>query len=160
MFQVGDRFGDYEVLQVLGAGGMGQVYKVRNTLSDRIEAMKVLLPELLGDTLLADRFLREIKVQASLIHKNIAQLYTAQRNGDQILMLLEFVDGVTLESLMKRGALTTDATVNLFVQVLDALAFAHSRGVVHRDIKPANIMVTGDGTAKLMDFRHCPRRPG
>ena len=152
MFQVGERVGDYEIMQVLGAGGMGQVYKVRNTLSDRIEAMKVLLPGLVGDAQLADRFLREIKVQASLIHKNIAQLYTAQRNGDQILMLLEFVDGVTLESLMKRGALTTEATVNLFVQVLDALSFAHSRGVVHRDIKPANIMVTGDGTAKLMDF--------
>ena len=152
MFQVGERVGDYEILQVLGAGGMGQVYKVRNTLSDRIEAMKVLLPGLVGDAQLADRFLREIKVQASLIHKNIAQLYTAQRNGDQILMLLEFVDGVTLDLLMKRGALSTDATVNLFAQVLDALAFAHSRGVVHRDIKPQNIMVTADGTAKLMDF--------
>ena len=152
MFQVGERIGDYEIMHVLGAGGMGQVYKVRNTLSDRVEAMKVLLPGLVGDTGLADRFLREIKVQASLIHKNIAQLYTAQRHGDQILMLLEFVDGSTLESLMKQGALNTGATIKIFVQVLDALSFAHGRGVVHRDIKPANIMVTPDGTAKLMDF--------
>ena len=152
MFQVGERVGDYEILQVLGAGGMGQVYKVRNTLSDRIEAMKVLLPGLVGDAQLADRFLREIKVQASLIHKNIAQLYTAQRNGDQILMLLEYVDGATMDNLMKRGALNTEAAVNLFAQVLDALAFAHAHGVVHRDIKPQNIMVTTDGTAKLMDF--------
>jgi eukaryotic-like serine/threonine-protein kinase len=152
MFQVGERIGDYEILQILGAGGMGQVYKVRNLLSDRIEAMKVLLPELVSDSLLADRFLREIKVQASLVHKNIAQLYTARREGDQLLMLLEFVDGLTLDALQRRGPLNTNSLVSLFGQVLDALAFAHSHGVVHRDIKPQNIMVRPDGTAKLMDF--------
>ena len=152
MYRVGERIGDYEILQFLGAGGMGQVYKVRNRLSDRIEAMKVLLPDLMNDPQLADRFLREIKVQATLVHKNIAQLYTARREGDQLLMLLEVVDGITLNELLQLGPLNLNSVVSLFSQVLDALSFAHSRGVVHRDIKPQNIMVTPDGTAKLMDF--------
>ena len=91
-FQVGQRVGDYEIVQVLGAGGMGKVYKVRNTISDRFEAMKVLLPDLAGDPDLADRFLREIKVQASLAHPNIASLYTALRYENQLLMLMEFVE--------------------------------------------------------------------
>jgi serine/threonine protein kinase len=152
MFQIGEKYGDYEVIQILGAGGMGQVYKVRNTLSDRCEAMKVLLPNLEGHADLADRFLREIKVQATLQHKNIAGLHTAQRQGDRILMFIEFVDGITLDKALQRGPLGGDLAANIIGQVLEALAYAHARGVVHRDIKPENIMVQPDGTVKLMDF--------
>src|SRR3954464_3622019 len=94
---VGSVVGDYQVIGILGAGGMGKVYKVRNTISDRIEAMKVLLPDLVSDPDLADRFLREIKVQASLEHPNIASLHTAVRVDNQLLMLMECVEGVTLE---------------------------------------------------------------
>src|ERR1039458_10467719 len=101
-YEVGSRVGDYEVLQVLGAGGMGDVYKVRNAISDRVEAMKVLLPDLVNQPDLADRFLREIKVQASLKHPNIASLHTAVRLDNQLLMLMEFVEGSTLEQKLKQ----------------------------------------------------------
>src|SRR6266404_2655740 len=97
LMNIGERSGDYEIVAILGAGGMGQVYKVRNILSDRIEAMKVLLPNLEGDTDLADRFLREIKVQAALDHPNIARLHTAQIFNNQLLMVMEYVEGVTIE---------------------------------------------------------------
>lgn len=152
MFSVGEKFGDYEVLQILGAGGMGQVYKVRNVLSDRLEAMKVLLPNLEKQADLLDRFMREIKVQAGLQHKNIAGLHTAQRQGDRILMFIEFVDGITLDKALTRGPLAPELSANIIGQVLEALEYAHGRGVVHRDIKPENIMVQQDSTVKLMDF--------
>jgi len=151
-FQPGHRVGDYEVLQVLGAGGMGKVYKVRNVISDRIEAMKVLLPDLHGHPDLAERFLREIKVQASLAHPNIASLYTALRHENQLLMFMEFVEGASVETLMEQGPIPIGRAIDIVSQVLAALAYAHARGVVHRDIKPANIMLTPGGEVKLMDF--------
>ena len=149
---VGDVVGDYQVVGILGAGGMGQVYKVRNMISDRVEALKILLPNLEADPELADRFLREIKVQASLDHPNIAALHTAQRVGNQVLMFMEFVEGESLESLLQRGPLPAAYGVNYIGQVAAALAYAHARGIIHRDIKPANMMLTPDGTVKLMDF--------
>ena len=99
---VGDRVGDYEIVGMLGAGGMGRVYKVRNVISDRIEAMKVLLPNLASEPELADRFMREIKVLASFNHPNIAALYTASRIDNQLVMIMEFVDGVSLGDLVKQ----------------------------------------------------------
>src|SRR5882724_10365092 len=151
-FQVGDRIGDYEILSVLGAGGMGKVYKVRNVISERVEAMKVLLPNLQSDPDLADRFMREIKVQASLDHPNIAGLHTAQRVDNQLLMFMEFVEGVGLDQQMHAGPIPLEKGIEYISQVLSALAYAHARGVVHRDIKPANMMLTPPGTIKLMDF--------
>ncbi len=151
-FQIGDRIGDYEILSVLGAGGMGKVYKVRNVISERVEAMKVLLPNLESDPDLADRFTREIKVQASLTHPNIAGLHTAQRIDNQLVMMMEFVEGVTIEQEMHDGAISIDKGVEYISQVLSALAYAHARGIVHRDIKPANMMLTPGGIVKLMDF--------
>ena len=150
--QVGSTIGDYEIVGILGAGGMGKVYKVRNLISDRVEAMKVLLPDLANAPEQADRFLREIKVQASLEHPNIASLHTAVRQDNQLLMLMEFVDGVTLEQRLKQGPLPVEEAVNYICQVLSALEYAHSRGVIHRDIKPANMMLTPAGVVKLMDF--------
>src|SRR6266851_3643224 len=94
---VGATLGDYQIVDILGAGGMGKVYKVRNLISDRVEAMKVLLPDLSHEADLADRFMREIKVQASLEHPNIAALRTALRVDNQLLMIMELVDGITLE---------------------------------------------------------------
>ncbi len=149
---IGDRVGDYEIVQVLGAGGMGQVFKVRNVLSDRIEAMKVLLPNLEGDPGLADRFLNEIKVQATLEHPNIAKLHTAMRIGNQLVMVMEFVDGTSLAQVLQRGPLPPSTAAAYASEVLDALGYAHARGVIHRDIKPANIMLTSGGEIKLMDF--------
>ena len=151
-FQAGQMLGDYEVLEILGAGGMGKVYKVRNTISSRIEAAKVLLPDLANSPELADRFLREIRVTATLDHPNIAKLHTALRLDNQLLMIMEFVEGTTLEQVIDKGRLTYQQAAGYITQVLSALAFAHSRGVVHRDIKPANMMLTAGGVVKLMDF--------
>jgi serine/threonine protein kinase len=149
---IGERIGDYEIVAILGAGGMGQVYKVRNVISDRVEAMKVLLPNLGGDSALADRFLREIKVQATLDHPNIARLNTAQQLGNQLVMLMEYVEGSSIDTLLKDGPMELSESLQCTSQVLDALSYAHARGVVHRDIKPANIMLTPLGVVKLMDF--------
>src|ERR1700690_4119659 len=100
---IGEHVGDYQIVQILGAGGMGQVYKVGNFFPDRIEAMKVLLPNLGGDTELAERFQREIKVQAALNHPNIARLNTAQLVGNQLIMVMEYVEGDSVEALLQRG---------------------------------------------------------
>jgi serine/threonine-protein kinase len=150
--EIGSTVGDYQVIGILGAGGMGQVYKVRNVISDRVEAMKVLLPDLVNQPDLADRFLREIKVQASLEHPNIAALRTAVRVENQLFMVMEFVEGVTLDQRLKDGPLPPAEAVNYIMQVLSALEYAHARGVVHRDLKPANMMLTPTGVVKLMDF--------
>ena len=149
---VGSTVGDYQVTGILGAGGMGKVYKVRNTISDRVEALKVLLPDLAANPELADRFLREIKVLAMLEHPNIAQLRTAVRAENQLLMVMEFVEGSTLEQRLRQGPLPLAQALDYAAQMLSALDFAHARGVVHRDIKPANMMLTPSGVIKLMDF--------
>jgi serine/threonine-protein kinase len=146
------RIGDYEVLGVLGAGGMGQVFKVRNVISDRIEAMKILLPDLAGRQDLADRFLREIKLLAGLNHPNIAALRTALTLNNQLVMVMEYVEGTTLATRLEQGAIPAADAVNYTNQVLSALSYAHSQKVIHRDIKPANMMLTPQGVVKLMDF--------
>ncbi len=151
-YQPGERIGDYEVLAVLGAGGMGKVYKVRNVISDRVEAMKVLLPNLAESPELAERFVREIKLQATLNHPNIASLHTALHYENQLLMLMEYVDGITLEQMVRGGALPVTDAVYYITQVCDALAYAHSKGIIHRDLKPSNMMILADGTVKLLDF--------
>jgi serine/threonine-protein kinase len=151
-YQLGDKIGDYQIIGVLGAGGMGRVYKVQNLISDRIDAMKVLLPDLANEPDLADRFLREIKVLASLNHPNIAGLHTAFRLENQLLMIMEFVDGTTLEAKLKDGPFHLSDAIDYVSQVLSALGYAHSRGVIHRDIKPANMMLTPENVIKLMDF--------
>ena len=103
--QIGDRIGDYEIVKIIGAGGMGQVYKVQNTLSERVEAMKVALANLEGNQEALERFQREIKLQAALDHPNIAKLYTAMRHGNQLLMFMEFVEGTALQEKLKPGPL-------------------------------------------------------
>ena len=150
--EIGSTLGDYQIIDVLGAGGMGKVFKVRNVISDRIEAMKVLLPDLANEPELGDRFMREIKVQASLKHPNIAALHTALRQDNQLLMLMEFVEGESLDQKLKGGPLPVAQAVDYIAQVLAALGYAHQHGVIHRDIKPANMMLTRQGALKLMDF--------
>lgn len=151
-YAVGQKLGDYEILGVLGAGGMGKVYKVRNTISDRVEAMKILLPNLADQKDLADRFLREIKLLASLNHPNIAALRTALTLDNQLVMIMEYVDGVTLASRLQQGPVPVADAVYYIDQVLAALVYAHQMNVVHRDIKPGNMMLTPQGVVKLMDF--------
>jgi eukaryotic-like serine/threonine-protein kinase len=149
---VGQTVGDYRVTGVLGEGGMGAVYKVQHLISDRTEAIKIVLPDIKEMPGLADRFMREIKVQARLSHPNIASLHTVLRFEDQFLMVMEYVDGMTLHARLHAGSLTTGESVAICAQILNALTYAHALGVIHRDIKPANIMLTSGGCVKLMDF--------
>jgi serine/threonine protein kinase len=150
--QVGDVVGDYEITGVLGRGGMGRVFRVRSRLTEREEAMKVVLADLDENPAFAERFLREIKVHASLQHPNIAALYSAQRIGERLVMILELVEGVSLEGMLRADGMAIPEAVHYIAQVLEALAYAHERGVVHRDIKPANILVGAGGVVKLTDF--------
>jgi len=150
--ETGKRIGDYEILNELGSGGMGRVYKVRNVISDRIEAMKVLLPDLAGRQELAARFLREIKLMAALNHPNIAALHTAFTADNQLVMIMEYVEGTTLAERLEHGPIPAAQAVNYIDQVLNALSYAHQQHVIHRDIKPANMMLTSQGVVKLMDF--------
>jgi serine/threonine protein kinase len=144
--------GDYRVLEKLGVGGMGQVYKVRNLLSKRTEAMKILPPEVTPQDRQLKRFLREIQVHASLVHPNIASFYTAMRWENRLVMLMELVEGETIEARVAKRSLEIRAAIDVAIQILDALAYAHSCGVLHRDIKPSNIMLARTGAAKLLDF--------
>lgn len=146
------RKGDYEILALLGTGGMGQVFKVRNVFSDRIEAMKVLLPNLADQKNLADRFLREIKVLAGLHHPNIAELRTALTINNQLVMIMEYVEGTTLAARIQQGAIPYGQALGYIDQVLSALSYAHKQHIIHRDIKPSNMMLTPESTVKLMDF--------
>ncbi len=151
-FEVGQVVGDYRITAVLGVGGMGKVFRVRNLISDREEAMKIVLPDFDAEPALAERFLREIRVVAGLDHPNIAALHTALRIENRILMLMELVEGEPLDRKLRAGGVPLQAGIGYTAQVLDALGFAHARGIVHRDVKPANIIVTASGTVKLTDF--------
>src|SRR5216683_2075759 len=146
------RIGDYQILDELGSGGMGRVWRVRNVISDRIEAMKVLLPDLAGRQELAARFLREIKLMASLNHPNIAALRTAFTADNQLYMVMEYVEGITMAEKLEHGAIPVSDALNYIGQVLSAVSYAHQQKVIHRDIKPANMMLTPQGVIKLMDF--------
>jgi hypothetical protein len=148
--ETGQRVGDYEVLSLLGTGGMGRVYKVRNVISNREDAMKILLPDFASEPELAARFMAEIRTLAGLDHPNITQLRTAFQIQNQFVMVMEFVEGTTLDKLPTQ--LPLDQVIEYSMQALSALSYAHSKGVTHRDIKPANIMITTHGLVKLMDF--------
>src|SRR5258706_1385225 len=137
--EIGQTIGDYEVVSVLGAGGMGRVFKVRNVLTNRFEAMKVLLPASVGSDEAVERFLREVRVKASLDHPNIAALRTALRIDNQIVMIMELVEGATLQAMLAKGPLSPGAAVGFMKQALLALAYAHAHSVIHRDLKPGNI---------------------
>ena len=149
---VGDQIGDYEITGILGAGGMGQVYQVRHTISNRTEAMKILAPgRAVSDELVA-RFLREIQLLASLHHPNITEFHTAFRHDGELIMIMEFVEGHTLSAKLSSAPMTLATGLNYIQQVLSGLAYAHERSIVHRDVKPSNIMISRDGHVKLLDF--------
>lgn len=151
-FETGQIVGDYEILDSRGMGGMGRVYRVRNVISNRVEAMKALQPSMTSEPGFAARFSAEIRTLASLDHPNIAQLRTAFQLGNEQLMIMECVEGSTLDKRAREAALQPSEIIAITRQILSALSYAHGRGVIHRDIKPANVMVTPQGVAKLMDF--------
>jgi serine/threonine protein kinase len=151
-FEIGQTVGDYRILGVLGRGGMGAVYRVRNTLTDREDAMKVVLPGSAATGEIAERFLREIRIQASLQHPHIAAIRTAFRAGESVLMIMELIEGVSLDAKLREGPLGLGEAFRITDDILGALSHAHARGIVHRDIKPSNIIVTPRGAPKLTDF--------
>jgi eukaryotic-like serine/threonine-protein kinase len=150
--EIGQTVNGYQVIALVGRGGMGKVFKVRNVISDRVEAMKVLLDDTTAAAELAERFLREIKVVASLEHPNIAGLRTAFRADNQLVMIMELVEGSSLAETLRGGRLNAPYAVDCMCQVLAALSYAHKQGVIHRDIKPGNILITSAGAVKLTDF--------
>jgi eukaryotic-like serine/threonine-protein kinase len=149
---IGSTVGDYQIIGMLGRGGMGRVFKVRNVISDRVEAMKCLRSYADAAPELTERFHREIKVLAKLEHPNITSFRTAFRVGDEILMVMEHVEGSSLDRRLKSGALETSRAVHYACQVLAALSYAHRAGVLHRDVKPSNILLGAGDSAKLTDF--------
>lgn len=150
--QIGDTVGDYLVIDIVGSGGSGAVYKIEHVISKRIEAMKLLPPGSLNDSGQVTRFEREIQVQARLHHPNIAALYTAVRYENAIALVMEFVEGESLWRKLEKAPLPIETAVDYATQVLRALSYAHAAGVIHRDVSPGNIIITPDGVAKLTDF--------
>ncbi len=152
--ELGSALGEYELLGELGAGGIGKVYKARHRISQRLEALKVLQQDQLGTPEMVERFVREIRVLASLSHPNIAALHTAFRHEDRLVMVMEYVEGEALSEQLAAGRVTIAQGVEYIRQVLRALVYAHERGIIHRDIKPSNIIILSDlsPTAKLLDF--------
>jgi serine/threonine-protein kinase len=150
--EAGQRIGDYHVIRALGAGGLGAVYEVKHAISGRSEALKVVLPGLLESPEMAERFHREIRLLASLNHFNIAGLHTAFYHENQLVMVMEFVEGQTFAAITRGAPISIRNAIDWISQVLLALGAAHASGIVHRDIKPGNIMLTKDGVVKLLDF--------
>ena len=149
---IGTQLGSYEITALLGKGGMGEVYRARDTRLDRDVAVKTLPEEFAADTDRLARFEREAKLLASLNHQNIAAIYGLERFAGGHLLVLELVEGETLAEQIARGPIPVDESIRLAVQIAAALQAAHEKGVIHRDLKPANIKITHQGAVKVLDF--------
>jgi len=148
----GSRFGSYEIVSLLGVGGMGEVYRARDTRLKREVAIKTLPATLTADADRLARFEREARVLASLHHPNVATLFAVEGSGEATALVMELVEGETLAHRLRVGPLPLAEAVALASQLVDALDFAHEKGIVHRDLKPANIKITTDGVLKVLDF--------
>jgi len=148
----GDRLGDYEILAELGGGGMGRVYQARDLTLERTVAIKTLAPQFVGDDMLVQRFLKEARAAARLNHPNIVQIYDFGKEGEVHYLAMEYVEGESLASYLKRERLGEAEAVTIARYACRALAVAHAEGLVHRDIKPDNLMLTTRGEVKLVDL--------
>ncbi len=148
----GTRLGPYEIVAPLGAGGMGEVYRARDTKLNRDVALKVLLPAVANDPDRLARFSREAQVLASLNHPNIAHIHGLEEAEGVTALVLELVEGEDLSQRIARGAIPLDEALPIAKQIAEALEAAHEQGIIHRDLKPANIKVRADGTVKVLDF--------
>jgi|GEM_PF-2414055 len=147
-----DRFPQLEILELVGQGGMGAVYKARQPGLDRIVAVKILPPEVGRDASFAERFTREARALAHLSHPNIVAVHDVGRVGDLFYFVMEFIDGTNLRQAMQSGELAPPEALAIVPQICDALQYAHDEGVVHRDIKPENILLDKRGRVKIADF--------
>src|SRR5580658_3947371 len=149
---IGRTVAHFEVIEKLGEGGMGVVYKARDTHLDRFVALKVLPPDKLADAERKRRFIQEAKSASALNHPNIVHIYDIEESDGVLFIAMEYVAGKSLDALIGRTGLRPDTALKYAVQAADALAKAHGAGIVHRDLKPSNLMVTDDGLVKVLDF--------
>ncbi len=150
--QIGQQLGSLQITALLGKGGMGEVYRARDTKLKRDVAIKVLPDEFSRDADRVGRFQREAEVLASLSHQNIASIYDLQQADETRFLVMELVEGETLAERIPRGRVPVDEALHIAKSICLALEGAHEKGVVHRDLKPANVKITPDGHVKVLDF--------
>src|SRR4051812_3910833 len=160
----GTRLGVYDVVSLLGAGGMGEVYRARDAKLHRDVAIKILPESFVADPERVARFEREAQLLAALNHPHIAAIYGLEHTGTAQFLVMELVEGETLADRLigltpSRSGLAVDEALAIARQIADALQAAHDKGIVHRDLKPANIAVTHDGTVKILDFGLAKQEP-
>jgi serine/threonine protein kinase/tetratricopeptide (TPR) repeat protein len=150
---IGQSISHYKILDKLGSGGMGVVYKAEDTRLQRNVAIKFLPPDLTRDPESKERFIKEARAASALDHPNICTIYEiGETEDEQLFIVMAYYEGENLKSLIERAPLTVQKAVDLGIQIAQGLSKAHEQGIVHRDVKPANIMVTGDGMVKILDF--------
>ncbi len=151
-FAPGEALGAYEIVCLLGSGGMGEVYRARDSRLGREVALKVLPPDRLGDAERRKRFLQEARAASALNHPNVVTFYDLADARGETVLVMEYVPGKTLDDVIPPKGLPLKSAVDYAVQIVDGLAAAHAVGIVHRDLKPANVIVGGNGKVKLLDF--------
>src|SRR5712692_7463496 len=149
---VGHRLGPYEIGSLIGSGGMGEVYRARDTVLDRHVAIKILPDAFTADPDRRARFEREARLLAALNHPHIGAIYGFEDREGIHALVLELVEGQTLAERLRAGALPVREALTIARQIADALEAAHEKGIIHRDLKPANISITRDGVVKVLDF--------
>ena len=146
------RLGSYEILAPLGAGGMGEVYRARDTRLGRDVALKVLKADFAGDAERMARFQREAQLLAALNHPHIATIHGLEETDSVRALVLELVEGPTLAERLRQGAMPLEEALAIARQMTEAIEYAHERGIVHRDLKPSNVKLTDEGAVKVLDF--------
>src|SRR5215471_12620519 len=152
MLARGTRLGPYEISEIVGAGGMGEVYRARDTKLRRDVALKVLPASFANDPERISRFQREAQLLASLNHPHIAAIYGLEESNRMVALVMELVEGPTLAERITSGPVALEEGLGIAKQIADALEAAHERGIVHRDLKPANVKITAEGVVKVLDF--------